>query len=499
MTFLGLLPVRHGLFALESWTPSAPLLFTAVPYVQPGPASGALAEGQESVVIAWQTEQRAADFVVEYGATPKLGRRATIAVTTRAGAKEKEGEGRINYAATLAGLHLGARYHYRVRLGDGKVIADGYGTTRKARGTAMRFVAFGDNSYGEIGQRQIAYWAYRARPDFVMNTGDNVYDNGRDDEYQRYFFPIYNADIASPGVGAPLLRSVPFYTVLANHDVHGKDANGHPAADFDLNADALGYFTNMYLPLNGPTAPPQPMPIAGAAARQRDFTQCAGERFPRMGNYSFDYGDAHFLCLDSNTYVDPTDAGWRSYIESDLGSTDARWKFVVYHHPAFNVGQEHYTEQHMRVLSPIFEAHHVDFVLSGHEHNYQRTRPLRFAPHGAGRAAERGQKDRRVPGAFQVDGHFDGHSATRADGVQYITTGAGGRHLYDPTFTDAPDTWLREDDDRVAYVARVISDRHSFTMFDIDGPRLTMTQVDQWGHEVDRVHVSKEMTRLTSS
>ncbi len=434
ITVLGLLPVGRGLFALEADAtkpgvlPRAPVLFTAVPYIQPGPAGGPLNEGNESVVVAWQTDSRPADFTVEYGLTPRYGRRATVVRASRSGGDpKKEGEGRLNYAATLTGLRLATTYHYRVKQGE-SLVAEGYCTTRKPRGTAVRFVAFGDNSYGEMGQRAIAYWAYHARPDFVMNTGDNVYESGRDDEYQRYFFPIYNAEVASPGVGAPLLRSVPFYTVLANHDVHGKDANGHVVADFDTNADALGYFTNMYLPLNGPVAPPQPMPIAGASARVDDFTRCAGDRFPRMGNYSFDYGDTHFLCLDSNSYVDPTDAGWAAYIDADLGATDARWKFVVYHHPAFNVGLEHYTEQHMRALSPVLERHRVDFVLSGHEHNYQRTRPLTFLASSTANAANRFGKDRRTPGTFHVDEHFDGETTTHANGVQYITTGAGGKH-----------------------------------------------------------------------
>ena len=38
----------------------------------------------------------------------------------------------------------------------------------------------------------------------------------------------------------------------------------------------------------------------------------------------------------------------------------------------------------MRILAPLFEAHGVDIVLSGHEHNYQRARPLKFVPAGPG-------------------------------------------------------------------------------------------------------------------
>jgi hypothetical protein len=452
-----------------------------------------MVHGAESVVVAWQTEDRPADFAVDYGLTAHYGRTAPVHCAARGGSAKLERDARRNYTAALTGLPLGVTYRYRVRMAGerGTVIAEGYGTTRKPRGSAVRFVAFGDNSYGEVGQRAVAYWAYRARPDFVMNTGDNVYESGLDDEYQRYFFPVYNADVASPGVGAPLLRSVPFYTVIANHDVHAKGPDGHPVADFDRDPDALAYFTNLSLPLNGPEDPPQATPIAGDAARVADFRQCAGERFPRMTNYSFDYGDLHFLCLDSNVYVDPADAGWRSYIERDLGSTEARWKFVVYHHPAFNVGEEHYSEQHMRVLSPIFEAQGVDFVLSGHEHNYQRTCPLRFVPAGSAGAADRNGKTRLVPGAFHVDTTFDGAAHTRAEGVQYITTGAGGKHLYDPGYTDTPERWLHDEDGRAAYVARMVSDRHSFTLFEVDGASLTMTQIDQWGRTIDRIHVTK--------
>ena len=40
--------------------------------------------------------------------------------------------------------------------------------------------------------------------------------------------------------------------MIANHDVQDKDANNHEIADFTRNADALGFYTAMHLPLNGP-------------------------------------------------------------------------------------------------------------------------------------------------------------------------------------------------------------------------------------------------------
>jgi calcineurin-like phosphoesterase family protein len=486
LTFLALIPAARGRFVLEPWSlaPARPV-FTALPYVQPGDNSR-LVPGQERTVLAWQTDATAADFTVVYGPSRSYGHTARVSATHRHGGGE-DAEPRLNYAAEFTGLALGAACQYRVSLGD-HVIAEGYFTTRKPRGVPARFVSFGDNSFGDTSERAIAYYAYQARPDFVMNTGDNVYQSGLDHEYARYFFPVYNADVAGPRVGAPLLRSIPFYTVIANHDVAGTTAERHPVADFDTHADSLGYFTNMHLPLNAPVHP-QPTPIVGAPPRLDAFRASAGARYPRMANYSFDYGDGHFLCLDSNLYLDPTDAGWQRWIADDLAATDAAWKFVVYHHPAFNVGLEHYTEQHMRVLSPIFERHGVTIVLSGHEHNYQRTRPIRFAPADPGAAARLNQSDRLVPGTFTVDTAFDGRRVRRPDGVIYLTTGAGGNKLYDPDFTNTPSRWLRPEDGNVAYVERLVADRHSLTVIDMQPHQLLVRQVDERGRELDRIRI----------
>lgn len=485
VTFLALTPIGRGLFA----APGAALpRFTALPYVQPG-ASSRLADGQEAIVIAWQTEHQAAEFTLDYGPTEQRGRTAMVTRTERWQGSQAADRW-YNYAAALTGLHLSKRYRYRLR-GNGQTIAEGYFTTRKKRGDPLRFVAFGDNAYGNPGQRAVAYYAYQAHPDFIMNTGDNVYESGLDSEYAKYFYPIYNADGADPAVGAPLLRSVPFYTVIANHDVHHKDAAKHPAADFDEARDSLAYYTAMHLPLNGPTPPPSPTPLLGDPKLIADFEQCAGPRFPGMANYSFDYGDAHFLCLDSNIYIDPDSPALQAWIESDLKATDALWKFVVYHHPAFNAGAKHYKEQQMRVLSPLFESQGVDLCLHGHEHTYQRTMPLRFRPTDLSKAAPSHAGDRRIPGVFTVDTAFDGQGKTRPEGIIYVTTGAGGKGLYDPDFDNAPEKWLHPDDNNVAYVARFFSARHSLTVFDIHASSLTLTQIDETGKEVDRFQIHK--------
>jgi hypothetical protein len=472
----------------QAFKDNRPPVFIALPYLQPGANASKLVEGNESVILAWQTDGIPAEFKVSYGLH---GDEHTVEPTTkmRISGSKSESDTRLNYAAELTRLKLGTRYRYKVSM-EGQTVLEGYFSTRKPRGHKARFVSFGDNSYGEISDRNIAYQAYHAMPDFVMNTGDNVYESGLDNEYARYFFPVYNSDQAGPRLGGPLLRSVPFFTVLANHDVSGKHPGGGPGADFTKYADALGYFTNMYLPLNGPVSP-TPTPIFGSEPHIKIFTEAAGDRFPRMGNYSFDYGDGHFLCLDSNVYIDPTSRELQSWIEQDLQGTDAAWKIVVYHHPAFNVGLEHYDEQHMRVLCGLFEKSGVALVLSGHEHTYQRTRPLKFTPKDSGEGADVNSKTRLVPGVFQIDRQYDGVSNKRPDGILYITTGAGGKHLYDAELNQNPKNWLHEEDNYADYVAKVITDRHSLTVIDMDSRSLVMRQVDQWGNEIDRWDILK--------
>ena len=56
-----------------------------------------------------------------------------------------------------------------------------------------------------------------------------------------------------------------------------------------------------------------------------------------MANFSFDYGNAHWVVLDSNPYADWTDSALREWVERDLArAKGATWKFVAFHHPGFN-------------------------------------------------------------------------------------------------------------------------------------------------------------------
>lgn len=324
-----------------------------------------------------------------------------------------------------------------------------------------------------------------AQPDFTVVPGDIVYENGLISEYNKKFWPVYNADKADTS-GAPLMRSIPFIAAVGNHDADIRD--------LDKNPDALAYYMFWDQPLNGPSGKEggSLVPVLkGNETNKNAFLTAAGETYPRMSNFSFDYGNAHWTVLDADTYVDWTDKELTSWVAKDLeASKQATWHFVMFHHPGFSSSREHYEQQQMRLLSPIFEAGNVDVVFSGHVHNYQRSFPLRFTPDRKGTLLVGGKdnkvaRGRVVTGRWILDKTFDGKSNTTANGIIYIVTGAGGQDLYNPEQEKDPDSWQK-------FTDKFISTVHSLTIADVDGKTLTIRQVSADGKELDTFKLTKK-------
>jgi 3',5'-cyclic AMP phosphodiesterase CpdA len=386
------------------------------------------------------------------------------------------------YRALLTGLVPGGSFQYRVSK-DGRVVFESTAQARKSATQSYRFALFGDCAQYTGGETEIAYQVAQAKPDFLFVTGDIAYSNGRVNEYRDKFFPIYNTEKASPAAGAPLLRVIPFIAAPGNHDT--------ALANFERFTDALAYFYYWDQPLNGPSpvwgAPKSSHVLTGHAEAQPAFREAAGERYPRMANFSFNYGNAHWTVLDSNLYMDWTIPALREWVARDLASDAARaatWRFVGFHHPGFNSSTNHFADQWMRVLSPVFEAGDVDLVFAGHVHNYQRSFPLTFAPkpHADGKlVAEKGEVD----GDWKFDKEFgDGAVHTKPKGVIYIVSGAGGAGLYNVEREVKRSEWQ-------PFTNKYVADRHSFSLVDIDGKTLNLRQVDEEGHEVDAFRIVK--------
>ncbi|MFO0889367.1 MAG: metallophosphoesterase [Isosphaeraceae bacterium] len=461
----------------ETRTPAdqAEQVFLAKPYLQWGREADWSPDG--GIEVLWHAEDADSNWSLESRTGPEEAWRPAEAPQERRIAVAGVPPHRVCRAA-IKGVSAGAAFSYQVKR-RGSVVFSGEGRAPGPVGEPHRFVVFGDCGAGTKEQREIAYRAHELNPNYVMITGDIVYSRGRVAEYREKFWPIYNADRADPAVGAPLLRSTIFLAAPGNHDIATRDLDKYP--------DALAYFLFWSQPLNGPPGgegSAHVPPLVGSEEHQRAFRQSAGESYPRMGNFSLNYGNAHWTILDTNPYVNWKDPRLRDWVRQDLAAASgSTWRFVALHQPGFSSARAHADEQNMRRLSDLFQEGGVDVVFCGHVHNYQRTFPLRFEIDPRESSGPPGGKE-IILGRWKLDRAFDGATRTRADGVIYVVTGAGGASLYNPEQQDDPSSWQE-------FTSKFVSRVHSLTVADVQGSKLTVRQLDRAGEELDRFTLTK--------
>jgi predicted phosphodiesterase len=386
------------------------------------------------------------------------------------------------YSASFTGLVPGSTFMYRVSK-NSKVVFSAEAKTLKSNEQSYRIAISGDMGAGTGTSKKIAFEIYKARPDMVAIAGDIVYNRGLISEYTTKFWPVYNKDNADT-LGAPLMRSIPFVAAVGNHDADTRDLDRFP--------DALAYYHFWDQPLNGPSGKEGGAyvpALLGSDANKKAFYNGAGDKYPRMTNFSFDQGNAHWTVIDSDTYVDWTDSTLRDWVVKDLeAAANATWRFVIYHHPCFSSSRAHYEQQQMRLIAPILEKGKVDIVFAGHVHNYQRSHPLTFVPDNFGfqmvAGANNFKRGKVVNGRWTLDKKFDGKKNTNPNGVIYIVTGAGGQGLYNPEQQKDTDSWQK-------FTTKFVSTVHSFTIMDVKGSELILRQVDINGKGVDTIKITK--------
>jgi acid phosphatase type 7 len=450
--------------------------FLEKPYLQLG--NSPQPSSPESLMLLWHTSAEAGNWGVEI----KTSKDASWRAMDKPAATSVNAPGipaHLVYRSLLKGLVPGEAFQYRVlKSGDAVFVASG--RARKSAAQPYRVVVFGDGAQGTPASRAIAYQTSLVKPDFVFITGDIVYSSGRISEYREKFFPVYNAETAFPDVGAPLLRSIPFIAAVGNHD--------SVLTNFQRYGDALAYFLYWDLPLNGFVPGPNSHAVVhrltGNEQAQPAFLAAAGSRYPLMANFSFDYGNTHWLVIDSNTYMDWNNPELRDWVANDLASAQsATWRFVAFHHPGFSSAKEHFTDQWMRTLAPVFEAGKVDIVFQGHVHNYQRTYPFTFVPKPQADGAVLGPKG-EMAGEWALDKNFKDGVGTKPRGIIYITTGGGGSELYSVSMQNNPLSWQ-------PFTYKFISEEHSMSVVDIDGKTFRMKQISGTGKEVDSFQLVK--------
>ena len=518
------------LIFLIYWTPLGAFAQKMVvqPYLQPG--NGSSLEGTDVKIITWITDQIEGDFLVEFLAVggevkttipervnldfnhpsanlqktatesstqvdpPKVAhpsspggpialtleelRQNLVKLTTQMNPPKDTRY--FKYIATLTHLPFDSEVSYTVKL-RGATLRQAKFRTRVSASRPTKFVMVGDLADGRTEQNAIAFQISRTDPDFLVALGDIVYSAGRFSEYLHHFWGTYNSPVSvGPKTGAPLMASIPFYPVIGNHDAD--------VAKLPDTRDALAAFYFFHAPLNGPGLGPWNTPLGKDPKVAAAFRAAAGSSYPGLSQYSFDYGAGHFLILDTNSYNTASFMQLAPWIEKDLKETRQPWKFVCFHAPSFHTSLQHYTEQKMRLLEPIFASQGVSIVFAGHVHNYQRSKPLLFTPNPGVRDA-RG----RVNGDFVFDDQFDGITKTVPRGVIHVVSGGGGATLYGVKDHEKIAITLQKENpgNYAPLTAKYFAEKNSFSLIELTPESLILKQISFDGQELDRFRITK--------
>ncbi len=457
---------------------TAPEIFIAKPYIQLG--QGLMKDSLVSHDVLFLARNDKHEWELEYETESSKGwiKGSAFSKTIL---EERQIEAVTLFTSTLSDLPAGKTFRYRI-FRDGIETFSSSAKAQVRENQPFKFVVAGDLGAGSHGQKRIAQRIHAEGPDLWVMPGDLVYNMGLLSDYLARFFPIYNADESNDTLGAPIMRSTLCVPVLGNHDI----AQSIFLSPTNLNRmpDALGYFLVWSAPLNGPLTRFQGTnicPLAGHAAKLSAFSHSAGHRFPQMANYSFDFGNTHWIVLDGNYYMDWSNPELRKWVADDLAkSSSAKWKFATFHQPAFSTDIYHLKEQRMRLIVDTLEKGGVDIVFAGHAHNYQRTYPLHFRPSNGKLNA-----DGTVDGTITLDKTYDSTNKTRPSGIIHIVTGAGGARLYNPT--DSGEITRMGD-----FLLKTISDCHSYTVCKVDGGNLTVSQISDAGKVIDKFALQKD-------
>ncbi len=294
----------------------------------------------------------------------------------------------------LTNLHPATTYRYSVTQDGRPVWTSEFKTARPRGQNGFTFGVMGDMGKGTPEQFAIAKQLAQYDPEFTLLTGDIVYFRGAEGDYLPKYFKPYQ----------DLIDDQVFFPTLGNHDI--------------LTWLGKPYFRFFELPTGN--------------------VEAAGRY------YQFSYGDVDFFGLDSNQAFTKLLPQYR-WVKAALEGSTAKWKVVFFHHPPYSAGKHGDDKGVKEHLVPLFEKYGVDVVFAGHEHNYERIKPMR---------------------EFESSGRP----------ITYIVTGGGGTDLR-PVGKNA----------RTAYSESI----HHFMGVTVDDQRISIQAIDQGGRVFDSTVVTK--------
>ena len=206
----------------------------------------------------------------------------------------------------VSGLNADTKYHYSI--GSSTVVLAGgdsehYFVTSPPAGTATptRLWIIGDSGTADANARAV-YNAYLSfleaeNTDLLLMLGDNAYNDGTDSEYQGAVFDMY----------PQILLNTVVWPTLGNHDGHTADSATESGPYYDI-------FT---------------LPRAAEAGGVASGTEAY---------YSFDYGNIHFVCLDSYETDRSPGGAMVTWLNNDLNANTLPWVIAFWHHPPYSKG-----------------------------------------------------------------------------------------------------------------------------------------------------------------
>ena len=154
--------------------------------------------------------------------------------------------------------------------------------------------------------------------------------------------------------------------------------------------------------------------------------------------FSFDWGPAHFLVIDSTMSFDAGEPGEEqiAFVRRDLAAARAAnrpWIIATIHSPPFTTGP-HSVEPHTMVLrnlfAPLFDEFDVDLVLSGDDHFYSRSSPLRILDERCPELDNLRCVESEIPFCYEIVAAEQRPHYASPGGTVYVITGGGGNIPY---------------------------------------------------------------------
>ncbi len=352
------------------------------------------------ITLRWRTSSPTESVVVYGKSQASLLQKAQVSGT------------RVRHEVTITGLDADTKYFYGFGTSNAALrgmTAQYYFVTSPLTGAQepTRIWVIGDS--GDAGSDQAAvYNQYRnytgnRNTDLWLMLGDNAYGDGTDSEYDKAVFQAYSE----------MLRNTPLFSTLGNHDNCLDRVSASSCADLPESLDNVApYYEIFTLPENG---------------------ESGGLQSGTEAYYSFDYGDIHFVSLNSETHA--TSMAMKSWLEADLQQTTASWIIAFWHHPAYSNGSHNSDREgslaDMREnFVAVLESYGVDLIFAGHSHSYERSALLNGYTGDSGTFdASKHVVDRNADGSIS-DGNPQGDGAyqkTGTAGAVYSVVGSSSK------------------------------------------------------------------------